>query len=173
MSTILTLHDPATAQRYYADGFWRKDTLYSLLRRHAEQYDPAVRVRLLQGLFYSGPDYVNAQRAQRRLREEMLACMHQVDALVRTPEKAAEVQARGGKPVLGDLLSPASYADAAAAADGIVHAAIEYSATPYGSSARYASSAFVFSALSARPWASACFKFAAGVLIAYGSHFSA
>jgi len=53
---------------------------------------------------------------------------HQVDALVRTPEKAAAVQARGGKPVLGDLTSPASYADAAAAADGVVHAAIDYSA---------------------------------------------
>jgi nucleoside-diphosphate-sugar epimerase len=52
---------------------------------------------------------------------------HQVDALVRTPEKAADVQARGGKPVLGDLTSPASYADAAAAADGIVHAALAYS----------------------------------------------
>src|SRR5512132_2166265 len=52
---------------------------------------------------------------------------HHVDALVRTPEKAAEVQARGGKPVLGDLTSPASYADAAAASDGIVHAALAYS----------------------------------------------
>ncbi len=53
---------------------------------------------------------------------------HQVDALVRTPEKAADVQARGGKPVLGDLTSPALYADAAASADGVVHAAIDYSA---------------------------------------------
>ena len=53
---------------------------------------------------------------------------HQVDALVRTPEKAAEVQARGGKPVLGALMSPASSADAAAAADGVVHAAVEYTA---------------------------------------------
>jgi nucleoside-diphosphate-sugar epimerase len=52
---------------------------------------------------------------------------HQVDALVRTREKAAEVQARGGKPFLGDLASAASYADAAAAADGIVHAAIDSS----------------------------------------------
>ncbi len=53
---------------------------------------------------------------------------HRVYALVRTPEKAAEVQARGGKPLLGDLTTPASYADAAAAADGVVHAAVEYSA---------------------------------------------
>lgn len=59
-------------------------TAYHLetLRRHADRYDPAVRVRLLQGLFYTGADYVNAQRAQRRLREEMLAILRQVDALV-------------------------------------------------------------------------------------------
>ena len=53
---------------------------------------------------------------------------HHVDALVRTPEKAADIQARGGRPVLGDLNSRASYADAAAASDGVVHAGIEDSA---------------------------------------------
>lgn len=53
---------------------------------------------------------------------------HQVDALVRNSEKAAMVQARGGHPVLGELGEPASYADSAAGADGIVHAAFEYSA---------------------------------------------
>lgn len=52
---------------------------------------------------------------------------HHVDALVRHSEKAADVQARGAHPVLGDLSTPASYADAAAAADGSIHAAIEYS----------------------------------------------
>lgn len=53
---------------------------------------------------------------------------HRVDALVRNSEKAAQVQGRGAQPVLGDLATPASYADAAAAADGVVHAAIEYTA---------------------------------------------
>src|SRR4029453_5787395 len=53
---------------------------------------------------------------------------HHVDALVRTPEKAAEVQARGGKPLLGDLASPSSYADAPAAPEGVGPAAIDYSA---------------------------------------------
>jgi nucleoside-diphosphate-sugar epimerase len=52
---------------------------------------------------------------------------HHVDALVRNSEKAADVQARGAHPLLGDLSAPASYADAAAAADGSIHAAIEYS----------------------------------------------
>lgn len=53
---------------------------------------------------------------------------HRVDALVRNSEKAAEVQARGGYPVLGDLGRPETYADAVAAADGSVHTAFEYSA---------------------------------------------
>ena len=56
---------------------------------------------------------------------------HQVEVLVRTPENAANVQARGARPVLGDLRSPASYADAAAAAEGVVHTAIDHS--PRGS----------------------------------------
>src|SRR5437763_4954069 len=34
-NTLLTLHDPAAAQRYYADGLWRDETLYMLLQRHA------------------------------------------------------------------------------------------------------------------------------------------
>ena len=50
---------------------------------------------------------------------------HRVDALVRNSEKAAQVQARGATPVLGDASLPASYADAAAAADGVGLAAFE------------------------------------------------
>lgn len=53
---------------------------------------------------------------------------HRVDALVRTSEKAAQVQARGGYPVLGDLARPETYGDAVAAADGSVHTAFESSA---------------------------------------------
>jgi nucleoside-diphosphate-sugar epimerase len=53
---------------------------------------------------------------------------HKVDALARNSEKAAAVQARGGHPVLGDLSEPASYADAAASADGVVHTALDDSA---------------------------------------------
>ncbi len=50
---------------------------------------------------------------------------HQVDALVRNNEGAAKVQARGATPVLGDLMQPASWRDAAAAADGSIHAAAQ------------------------------------------------
>src|SRR5918993_5083136 len=50
---------------------------------------------------------------------------HRVDALVRHSEGAARVQARGAQPVLGDLTQPATWRDAAATADGTVHAAAE------------------------------------------------
>lgn len=60
--------------------------------------------------------------------ESLVRGGHQVDALVRNREKAALVQARGARPVLGDLNEPAAYSEAAAAADGIVHTAIERSA---------------------------------------------
>jgi acyl-CoA synthetase len=36
-NTILTLHDPEAARRYYAQGLWRQETLYMLLARHAER----------------------------------------------------------------------------------------------------------------------------------------
>jgi acyl-CoA synthetase len=36
LSTLLTLHDPQIASRYYADGHWRSDTLYSCVRHHAQ-----------------------------------------------------------------------------------------------------------------------------------------
>jgi nucleoside-diphosphate-sugar epimerase len=52
---------------------------------------------------------------------------HQVDALVRNSEKAEQVQARGARPLLGDAAEPASYADAAAAADVVVLTAFENS----------------------------------------------
>lgn len=53
---------------------------------------------------------------------------HRVDALARNSERAALVQARGASPLLGNLSNPASYADVAAAADGVIHTAFEYSA---------------------------------------------
>ena len=51
---------------------------------------------------------------------------HRVDALVRNREKAAEVQARGAQAILGNLSQPSGYAEMAAAADGVVHAAFDY-----------------------------------------------
>jgi acyl-CoA synthetase len=34
-NTLLTLHDPEAARRYYDSGLWRNDTLYTLLAKHA------------------------------------------------------------------------------------------------------------------------------------------
>ncbi|MES2562744.1 MAG: class I adenylate-forming enzyme family protein, partial [Pseudomonadota bacterium] len=45
MSTLLTLHDPQVARRYYADGHWKSDTLYSLLRQHATVRPDAYALR--------------------------------------------------------------------------------------------------------------------------------
>src|SRR3954471_17132145 len=53
---------------------------------------------------------------------------HHVVALVRSPEGAARVQARGAHPILGDLHNAASWRTAAAAADGAIHAAADDSA---------------------------------------------
>src|SRR5580700_2852071 len=36
-NTLLTLHDPEAARRYYAAGVWRADTLYTLLAKHAAE----------------------------------------------------------------------------------------------------------------------------------------
>jgi nucleoside-diphosphate-sugar epimerase len=52
---------------------------------------------------------------------------HRVDALVRNRERAARVQARGARPVIGDLSDPKTYAGTAALADGAIHTAFEYS----------------------------------------------
>src|SRR5262245_19482235 len=60
--------------------------------------------------------------------DSLVRAGHHVDALVRNSEKAAQVRARGGHPILGDLSNPASYAHAAAAADGMVHTALQNSA---------------------------------------------
>lgn len=60
--------------------------------------------------------------------EAFVRAGHHVDALVRNSETAAQVQAHGAHPIFGDLAQPATYADAAAAADGVIHTAYEHSA---------------------------------------------
>lgn len=47
-----------------------------------------------------------------------------VTALVRDPEKAARLEARGATPVMGELATPKRYLAAAAACDVVVHAAL-------------------------------------------------
>jgi nucleoside-diphosphate-sugar epimerase len=80
----------------------------------------ALRIFLTGGTGYLGTAILDA----------FVKSGHRVDALVRNSEKAAEVQARGANPVLGDLAKPESYADAVVAAHGAVHAALD--ASPRG-----------------------------------------
>ena len=74
-----------------------------------------MRIFLTGGTGYIGSAVLDA----------LVRAGHQVDALVRNSEKAERVQARGATPVLGDAADAATYADAAAAADGVVLAAFE------------------------------------------------
>jgi nucleoside-diphosphate-sugar epimerase len=76
-----------------------------------------MRIFLTGGTGYIGSAVLDA----------LVRAGHHVDALVRNSEKAARVQAQGARPVLGNLSQPSSYADAAAVADGAIHAAFEYS----------------------------------------------
>jgi nucleoside-diphosphate-sugar epimerase len=57
--------------------------------------------------------------------DALLRNRHQVDALVRSAQAAAELQARGAHPILGSVLEPSSWLEAAAQADGVVHTAAE------------------------------------------------
>lgn len=55
----------------------------------------------------------------------LVRARHDVTALVRSSTGAARVQSYGIEPHHGDLRDPASYRDAALAADAIIHAAVE------------------------------------------------
>ncbi len=44
-NTLLTLHDPAAARRYYAAGLWRDDTFYTLLQKHTAERPEAPALR--------------------------------------------------------------------------------------------------------------------------------
>jgi acyl-CoA synthetase (AMP-forming)/AMP-acid ligase II len=45
MRPFLTLHHPAAARRYYADGLWQAETFYALLARHAAERPAAHALR--------------------------------------------------------------------------------------------------------------------------------
>lgn len=76
-----------------------------------------MRIFLTGGTGYVGSAVLDA----------LLRAGHQVEVLVRNREKATHVQRRGAHPVIGDLSQPASFAESVAAADGAIHAAIDYS----------------------------------------------
>jgi len=57
--------------------------------------------------------------------DALIRSHHHVDVLVRTSPAATALQARGAQAVRGSVLEPHTWIDAAARADGIVHAAAE------------------------------------------------
>lgn len=52
------------------------------LRRHPEDYDPNIRKLLEEGLACPAPEYARCKEHQDRLKEEILACLDGVDALI-------------------------------------------------------------------------------------------
>ena len=79
----------------------------------------------MQVFLTGGTGYVGAA-----VLDALIRSGHHVTALVRDPEKAARLEARGATPVLGELAGPARYLAKAVAADAVVHTAFE--STPRG-----------------------------------------
>ncbi len=61
--------------------------------------------------------------------EALLSAGHKVAGLARTDEKAAQLTARGVRPILGNLVQPENLAAAARAAGGVIHTANTNDAT--------------------------------------------
>lgn len=57
--------------------------------------------------------------------DALIKAGHHVTALVRDPEKAARLEARGATPVMGELAGPKRYLAHALEADAVVHAALD------------------------------------------------
>ncbi len=79
----------------------------------------------MQVFLTGGTGYIGAA-----VLDALIRAVHHVTALVRDPEKAARLEARGATPVLGEIAGPRRYLEQAVAADAVVHTAFE--ATPRG-----------------------------------------
>jgi nucleoside-diphosphate-sugar epimerase len=79
----------------------------------------------MQVFLTGGTGYIGAA-----VLDALIRSGHHVTALVRDPEKAARLEARGATPVLGEIAGPTRYLTQAVAADVVVHTAFE--ATPRG-----------------------------------------
>lgn len=79
----------------------------------------------MQVFLTGGTGYIGAA-----VLDALIKAGHHVTALVRDPEKAARLEARGATPVMGELATPGRYLALATAADAVVHTAFE--ATPRG-----------------------------------------
>lgn len=82
----------------------------------------------MQVFLTGGTGYVGAA-----VLDVLIRSGHHVTALVRDPEKAARLEARGATPVMGELATPKRYLAHATAADAVVHTAFD--STPRGPAA--------------------------------------
>jgi aspartyl-tRNA(Asn)/glutamyl-tRNA(Gln) amidotransferase subunit A len=73
------------------------------LRARPQDYGEVFRYRILPGALITGPDYVQAQRFQRLLTDEMLATFHDVDALLTSTTW-------GEAPVMAEMRAEANFA---------------------------------------------------------------
>ena len=76
----------------------------------------------MQVFLTGGTGYIGAA-----VLDALIKAGHHVTALVRDPEKAARLEARGATPVMGELAGPARYLKQATAAEAVVHTAFESS----------------------------------------------
>jgi nucleoside-diphosphate-sugar epimerase len=76
----------------------------------------------MQVFLTGGTGYIGAA-----VLDALIKSGHHVTALVRDPEKAARLEARGATPVMGELAGPARYLKQATAAEAVVHTAFESS----------------------------------------------
>lgn len=76
----------------------------------------------MQVFLTGGTGYIGAA-----VLDALIKAGHHVTALVRDPEKAARLEARGATPVMGELATPARYLPHVAAAEAVVHTAFERS----------------------------------------------
>jgi nucleoside-diphosphate-sugar epimerase len=83
------------------------------------------------------------------LLDEFVRAGHAVVALVRSPDKARDLDAAGVRPIEGELNDPDSYRATASSADAIVHAAFDYATGARGDAV--ALDALLGAATSGRP----------------------
>jgi nucleoside-diphosphate-sugar epimerase len=76
----------------------------------------------MQVFLTGGTGYIGAA-----VLDALIKSGHHVTALVRDPEKAARLEARGATPVMGELATPARYLKQAATAEAVVHTASDSS----------------------------------------------
>jgi aspartyl-tRNA(Asn)/glutamyl-tRNA(Gln) amidotransferase subunit A len=78
------------------------------MRTRSEEYGRSILERLLMGLFLDSSDYLAALRARRRVRDEFLGHLREVDAIL-TPTVPVVAPVAGQNVRAGTIIAPAQY----------------------------------------------------------------